>query len=65
MENTLQVLKQTELLGQQFTVYGTAERPLFMASDIAELLRLTNVSDMVKRVEDDELTKLNLGGKKG
>lgn len=66
MENkTLQVLKETELLGQQFTVFGTAEQPLFLASDIANLLSLTNVSDMIKRVDEEELTKFNLGGQRG
>lgn len=66
MENkTLQVLKETELLGRQFTVFGTAEQPLFLASDIANLLSLTNVSDMIKRVDEEELTKFNLGGQRG
>lgn len=36
--NSIQVLKQTELLGRQFTVYGTAENPLFLAKDVAECI---------------------------
>lgn len=63
--NQIQVLKQTELLGHQFTVYGTPEDPLFRASDIALVLELSNVSDMVSRVDQEEATKLNLGSKQG
>lgn len=59
------VLKQTELLGQQFAVYGTPQEPLFKAQDVAFMLSLQNVSDMMKRVDDDEATKLNLGGQVG
>lgn len=61
----IQVLKQTELCGRQFAVYGTAEQPLFKAQDVAEMLSLTNVSDMVKRVDEDEVTKFNLGSLSG
>lgn len=53
------------MLGHQFTVYGTPEDPLFRASDIALVLELSNVSDMVSRVDQEEATKLNLGSKQG
>ena len=61
MVKEIQVLKQTELLGQQFAVYGTAENPLFFAKDISILLNLSNISDMVKRVDNEERSKFNLG----
>ena len=38
MANSIQVLKQTELCGRQFTVYGTAETPMFLAREIAECI---------------------------
>lgn len=57
----LPVLKKTELLGHQFAVYGTPEEPLFLAKNVAEMLLLTNVSDMITRVDEDERSKLNLG----
>ncbi|PNE25818.1 hypothetical protein BHU11_10540 [Tannerella sp. oral taxon 808] len=57
----IQVLKQTELCGRQFTVYGTAEQPLFLATEIAGVLDLSNVTDMVSRVDPDERSKFNLG----
>lgn len=65
MANQISVLKQTELCGQQFMVYGTPQEPLFKAQDVAAMLSLTNVSDMVKRVDEDEATKLNLGSQIG
>lgn len=61
MLRTTSVLKRTELLGQQFEVYGTPQEPLFKAQDVASLLQLKNVSDMIQRVDDEERSKLNLG----
>ena len=61
MLRTTGVLKRTELLGQQFEVYGTPQEPLFKAQDVASLLQLKNVSDMIQRVDDEERSKLNLG----
>lgn len=52
--NSLSVLKQTELLGQQFTVYGTLHEPLFMAADVAEMIKHSDVSKMMRIVDDDE-----------
>ena len=50
----LQVLKQTELLGQQLTVYGTMEQPLFLAKDVAEWIEHTDTSTMMRCVDSDE-----------
>ena len=60
MLETTKVLKQTELLGQQFEVYGTPQEPLFKAKDVALMLGLTNQRDFVQRVDEDERCKLNL-----
>ena len=61
MSSQISVLKQTELCGRQFTVYGSVQEPFFFAQDVAVMLQLTNVSDMVQRVDDDERSKFNLG----
>lgn len=61
MLGTPTVLKQTELLGQQFAVYGTPQEPLFKAQEVASMLSLKNVSDMIQRVDEEERSKLNLG----
>ena len=58
----MQVLKKSELLGHQFTVYGTAEQPLFLAQDVAEMVEIKNISDLMKRVDDDEKTLVNTIG---
>lgn len=61
----LKVLNEQEVLGKHFKVYGTLENPLFLAKDVAEWLDLSNTTDMVSRVDKDEVTKLNLGGLQG
>ena len=63
--NEIKVLNEQEVLGKQFKVYGTPEEPLFLAKDVAEWLDLSNTTDMVSRVDEDEVTKLNLGGLQG
>lgn len=52
--NTLQVLKETELLGRQFTIYGTADSPLFLAKEVAEVIEHSDISTMVRMVDEDE-----------
>ena len=61
----IQVLKQTELCGREFTVYGTAEQPLFLAKEIAAIIGHSDVSTMMRIVDDDEKEANNvctLGG---
>lgn len=54
MANEIQVLKQTELLGQRFYVYGTPDEPLFLAKDVAAWIEHSNVTEMLRSVDDDE-----------
>ncbi len=61
MEQQIKVLKSTELCGHQFNVYGSSEEPYFFAKDVANVISLTNVSDMVSRLDEDERYKFNLG----
>ena len=49
-----QVLKQTELLGRQFEVYGTPQEPLFLAKEVAEMIEHSDVSTMMRSVDEDE-----------
>lgn len=63
--NQLQVLKESELLGRQFKVYGSVEQPLFLAKDVAEMIEHTNPRMMLDVVDDDEKVVSNvytLGG---
>lgn len=54
--NEIQVLQRTTLLGKEFTVYGNAENPLFLARDVAEWIEYdTNkIGQMLQTVDDDE-----------
>lgn len=54
MKEKLNVLKQTELLGQQLTVYGTMEQPLFLAKDVAEWIEHSNTASMLQNIDADE-----------
>lgn len=54
MANQISVLKQTELCGQQFMVYGSAQEPLFLAKDVASIIEHSDVSTMMRTVDEDE-----------
>lgn len=54
----INLLKQTELLGHQFSVYGTAEEPLFLAKEVASIIGHTNPSKMLDMVDEDERVKI-------
>lgn len=63
--NEIEILHRTTLLGKEIDVWGTFEHPLFRASDVADWLHNSNVSNMVKKVDEDEVTKYNLGSRQG
>ena len=52
----INVLRQTELLGRQFSVYGTAEEPLFLAKEVAECIEYdtSSLNKFTAQVDDDE-----------
>ena len=61
MENKLEIIKEQEVLGKQFRIYGTFDEPLFLAKDVAEWIEYAttskgarNVSMMLKSVDEDE-----------
>lgn len=60
MKQNVSVLKQTELLGHQFTVFGTPENPLFLAKEVGEMIDYTkqNMATMLNLVDDDEKVKI-------
>ena len=53
-ESTLKVIHSSEVLGKTFQIYGSAENPLFIAKDVAEWIEHSDVSMMLKSVDDDE-----------
>lgn len=50
----LQIINQQEVLGKNFTIYGTADEPLFLAKDVANWIEHSKPSIMIETVDDDE-----------
>lgn len=61
--NELQIFSNTEF-GEIRTVVKDSE-PMFCLMDICKALEIKNATDVAKRLEDDEVTRLNLGSKNG
>lgn len=68
----LQIIKEQEVLGKLFRIYGDFENPLFLAKDVAEWIEYSQREDgsyqigqMLKSVDDNEkiFTVNNLNGK--
>lgn len=65
-DKPLEILSQTKVLEKDFTVYGTAEEPLFLAKDVAEMIDYSwkdnrktyrDISKMLQTVDEDEKLK--------
>ena len=54
--NELTVINEQEVLGKNFTIYGSIENPLFLAKDVAEWIEYDTdkVGQMINSVDDDE-----------
>ncbi|HEM5103858.1 TPA: phage antirepressor KilAC domain-containing protein [Streptococcus suis] len=50
----LHIIKQQEVLGKNFTIYGTADEPLFLAKDVAEWIEHSNPTEMLRKIDEDE-----------
>lgn len=50
----MELVCKQEVLGKEFKIYGTIEEPLFLAKDVAEFIEHSNVSSMLKSVDDNE-----------
>ena len=50
----IQIVKKEQVLGQEFTVYGDFENPLFLAKDVAKWIEHSDVSTMLRSVDEDE-----------
>ncbi|MBQ0054289.1 MAG: phage antirepressor KilAC domain-containing protein [Bacteroidales bacterium] len=48
------ILKDADILGSKFQIYGTKENPLFKAKDVAALIQHSDVSTMLKNIECEE-----------
>lgn len=54
MSNKLQIINEQEVLGKDFKMYGTFEEPLFLAKDVANWIEHSNLTMMLKSVDEDE-----------
>lgn len=54
MNNELEIISKSTLLGKEIDVYGTVENPLFKAKDVANWIEHTNLTMMVNGVDEDE-----------
>ena len=63
--NEIAIIKEQELLGKDFKVYGTPEEPFFLAKDVATWIEHSNPRMMLQCVDEDEKVVKNvytLGG---
>ena len=58
--NELQIFNNEEF--GQVRVIEKDGQPWFVAKDVCDILEIQNTTDAVKRLDDDEVTRLNLGG---
>lgn len=52
--NELKIIDQREVFGKQFRIYGDVENPLFLAKDVAEWIEHSDVSTMLRTVDETE-----------
>lgn len=66
----LMIFEEREVLGMRFRIYGTKDKPLFLAKDVAELIDYSwtnskktarQVGKMLKTIDEDEKMKGILG----
>lgn len=64
--NEIKIIQKTELCSHTFSVYGTPDEPLFLAKEIANVIGHTDVSTMIRNVDEEEKVTNNvctLGGR--
>lgn len=52
--NEVKLINTSNFLGREINVYGSVENPLFLAKDVAEWIEHSDVSTMVRTVDEDE-----------
>lgn len=54
MSHDLTVFEQRDVLGRDFKIYGEPDNPLFLAKDVAEWIEHSDVSTMLRTVDENE-----------
>ena len=57
MKKYIEILKNQEILGKDFIVYGDIYNPLFLAKDVADMIEHNQVARMIELVDEDEKLK--------
>ena len=52
--NNLMLFEEREVLGKDFKIYGTKENPYFLAKDVKEWIEHSDVSMMLKKIDEEE-----------
>ena len=55
----LSVIQTQEVLGKDFSIYGTLTNPLFLAKDVATWIEHSNTSRMLENIDEDEKVIVN------
>ena len=66
MEDGVDLIGTVEILGKEIKFYGSWENPLFLGKDVAEWIEHSDVSTMLRKVDEEEKVTNNvctLGGK--
>lgn len=53
-KQVLTIIQETVILGRKIQMYGSIENPLFLASNVAKWIEHSQISKMVKSVDDNE-----------
>ena len=56
----ISIVSRSKFMGQEVDVYGTAEEPLFLAKDVAKWIGHSDVSMMMRNVDEDEKVTSNV-----
>ena len=60
IEREISIVSRSNFMGQEVDVYGTAEEPLFLAKDVAKWIGHSDVSMMMRNVDEDEKVTSNV-----
>lgn len=52
--NELKIIDERKVLEKDFKIYGTVEEPLFLAKDVANWIEHSDVSTMIRNIDDEE-----------
>ena len=58
-QKNVEVVATSKVFDKEFVIYGTVEDPLFLAKDVAEWIEHSDVSMMLKSIDDDEKVQIN------